>query len=301
MSNWLSPNPPHISIPLPIIKMEKLTVHKAIEKGHRMVNYPLFPIMIIGFGITGYLSVVLENVWIFPIGFVLTFLLMWLWWSFQITKWRIWAFENCRNVHELKRRAINQKLIWPDGSRFEKTEIRTKNQKDKLKTIKRKFDKEDEIEIIEDDKSVPTETKIYYSKLALAIYWVMGLGLFLYGFYLAIEVGIYGYFLVACSSFLIYTANKKSKITEPYIIINSKGIKTLNTAFTAWENIKTIETELRGSGKQSKWHLEVEFKNKNSSGEFGDNIEINDLSKSPKKIQKLIKLYQQRNRMKNYR
>lgn len=278
--------------------MKKLTVDRAITKGHQMVNYPLLPIMLSGLGITGYFAVTLKILWIFPIGFVLSFLLMWLWWSFLITKWRIWAFENCRNVHELKRQAINQKLIWPDGSRFEKTEIRTKLQKEKLKIINRKFEQEDEIEIIEDDKSFPNEMKIYYSKLAIFIYWISGIGLVLYGFYLAIEGEIFGYLLIVISLGSIYYANKKSNESEPYITINAKGIKTLNASFTPWENIEIIQTELRGTGRNSKWHLETEFKNKNSKGEWGDDIEINDLSIPPKKIRKLILIYQQRNRMK---
>lgn len=277
--------------------MKKLKVEEAIRKGHQMVNYPLFPILLIGLGITLYLTVVLKNVLVFPIGFISTFLVMWLWWSFLITKWRIWAFENCRNVHELKRRAINQKLIWPDGSRFEKTEIRSKYQRERLNIINKKFEQEDEVEIIIDDNSIPIETKIYYSKLVIAIYWISGIGLFPYGFYLVIEGNIFGYVLILISIFSIYYANTKSKMSDPYITINAKGIKTLNTTFTNWENIEIIQTELRGDGKYSKWHLEMEFKNENSKGEWGDDIEISDLSMSPKKIEKLISIYRQRNRV----
>lgn len=49
-------------------------------------------------------------------------------------------------------------------------------------------------------------------------------------------------------------------------------------------------------GKNATWHLIVKLKNKDSQGNWGDDIEIVDLSISPKKIEKLIKLYQQRNR-----
>jgi hypothetical protein len=50
----------------------------------------------------------------------------------MITKWRVWAFENVRNVHELKKRAIQEKLISADSSIFEKTEIRTERQEIKV-------------------------------------------------------------------------------------------------------------------------------------------------------------------------
>jgi hypothetical protein len=49
----------------------------------------------------------------------------------MITKWRLWAFENVRNVHELKERAVQAKLIWPDHSIFEKMEIRSASDKER--------------------------------------------------------------------------------------------------------------------------------------------------------------------------
>lgn len=281
--------------------MNRLTVNQAISKGHKWVNYPIFGIMLLGFGLTIYLMIIVKNAWIFPIGFVFTFVLMWFWWSFVITKWRIWAFGNCRNVHELKRKAINEKLIWPDGSRFEKTEIRTNWQREQLNIINKKFEKQDEIEILEDDNSIPNETRIYYSKISLAIYWVSGICLFLYGIYMSIEGDLFGYILLIISGFSIFYASNKSKQTDPYIVMNSKGIQTLNTSFTAWENIQLIQTERRGSGKYAKWHLDIEFKNQNSNGDWGDDIEISDLSESPKKIEKMISIYKQRNRKSNYR
>lgn len=45
-------------------------------------------------------------VWGVGIVFLFGFVLGWLVWSFMITQWRIWAFGNGRNVHELKKRAI---------------------------------------------------------------------------------------------------------------------------------------------------------------------------------------------------
>lgn len=109
---------------------ETVTVDEAISKGKRMINYPGFSIMLIILGLCFYLGI--EKIWPFwivPVGFVLAFVVAWLYWSIMITKWRLWAFNNVRNVHELKRRAIQEKLIWPDHSIFEKTEIRNPTDK----------------------------------------------------------------------------------------------------------------------------------------------------------------------------
>lgn len=66
-----------------------------------------------------------------------------------------------RNVHELKKRAIQEKLIWNDGSIFEKTEIRNTENKRKLKQLEKKFEQEDESK---EDYSLPPKMEIYYSK-----------------------------------------------------------------------------------------------------------------------------------------
>ncbi|MCR9166635.1 hypothetical protein [Phaeodactylibacter xiamenensis] len=70
-------------------------------------------------------------------GLFLGFILAWLWWSYRIVKWRIWAFENTEKSdwQKLKERAINQKLIWNDGSIFEKTEIRSREENQKILEI----------------------------------------------------------------------------------------------------------------------------------------------------------------------
>ena len=64
---------------------ETVTVDEAISRGHRVVNYPVFIIMVGTIGLTIYLGVqkVIPS-WGFPIGFVLAFGLAWLWWSFII-------------------------------------------------------------------------------------------------------------------------------------------------------------------------------------------------------------------------
>lgn len=103
---------------------EFVSVDEAISKGHKVVNFPVMAINAGVVALTVYLGVQkLIPIWGYFIGLILGFVLSWLWWSFKIAKWRVWAFENVRNVHELKKRAIQERLIWPDGHFFEKTEI----------------------------------------------------------------------------------------------------------------------------------------------------------------------------------
>jgi len=276
--------------------MKEVTVNKAIKKGHRIVNYPLYGWMIIGFGLTLYLMTYLKNVWTFPIGFILTFIMMCLWWSITITKWRIWAFTNCRNVHELKRKAINQKLIWPDGSWFEKTEIRTNRQKIELEKIALKFRFDDIPEKLKDDKTIPFETKIYHSKAIKIYYIILIVGLGVFGFYGVINNDWYGYFVIIISIVIYYEMVSKYSNKEAQIIINEEGIKTIETEFITWDSVKNISVELQGYGKHAKWYLDIDFKVKDNQGNWGDRIDISDFDTSVRKIEWIIKIYQQRNR-----
>lgn len=119
-------------------KEEEIELNKVVNKGQIFIN---FPVMIVMFGLMGlfyYLNKLdLISRPIMLVGFAISFILGWLVWSLFITKWRIWAFEKTdERFHSiLKNEAIKAKLIWPDGHIFEKTEIRTAEQKIKIKAI----------------------------------------------------------------------------------------------------------------------------------------------------------------------
>lgn len=57
--------------------------------------------------------------------FCICFVAAWLWWSVAVPKWRLWAYDRVDDIAELKRRAVKAGLIWPDGSRFSRTEIKS--------------------------------------------------------------------------------------------------------------------------------------------------------------------------------
>lgn len=103
--------------------MKTISVERAILMGYLFVNIP------VGLLIAGPMLVVAKYVsrpgpwWIavLPGGFILA----WLWWSVVIPKWRLWAYERVQDIGELKRSAVDAQLLWPDGSIFQKTEIKS--------------------------------------------------------------------------------------------------------------------------------------------------------------------------------
>ncbi|PXY41397.1 hypothetical protein DMB65_08325 [Flavobacterium cheongpyeongense] len=275
---------------------EQISVDKAIKRGHLIVNVPVF-IAIIGCpALALYLSE--QNLipgWGIGIAFLIGFVLAWLIWSFMITKWRVWAFENVRNVHELKKRAIQEKLIWNDGNIFEKTEIRNTDDKRKLKDLEKKFEQEDEYR---EDYSLPPKIEIHFSKAY--IYFELGISVLIIG------VGIYlftigekkQYILGAIMAVIgIYSTIKqyrKAFNNKPQIIIDSKGIQTKNVEFRDWSNIELEEVVQEGYGKSSKSYLIYFY----DEEEF-EKIEIDSLNVTHRELENILRTYRIRHN-KNY-
>ncbi len=266
---------------------EQVTVDEAIAKGHRMVTYPGLLIFIVIVGICIYLGV--QNIlpfWIFLVGFLLAFVFAWIYWSVMITKWRNWAFESVRNVHELKKRAIQEQLIWADSKIFGKTEIKTAKDKVKWKTIQQKFKQED---LFQDDLSIPYETTIFYSKGKNYMEMIVMFILMAVGIYSLIDTDeYYGILLIVLGAYFGFREFKEATNKEPQIIINNEGIKTRNTQFYQWKDIRNEEAVLKGFGKNTRHYLVYDYPNGT------EELLIEDLTTDHIKLNKLLILYRGR-------
>lgn len=271
---------------------EIVTVDEAIAKGHRMVNYPVFIIMFGTVGLSFYLAIqkILPS-WIIPAGFGLAFGLAWLWWSIMITKWRLWAFDNVRNVHELKKRAVQERLIWTDNSIFEKTEIRNSNEKERWSSLQHKFRQED---LFQDDLAIPNETIIYYSKRKNFFEMAIMLGCLGVGIYLLLKTDSYilGSILSIVGGYFGFKEFKEATNTEPQIILNDRGIKTISTDFYDWSEIQNEEVISEGSGKHTHYYLTYN----NPGG--AEHLQIDNYDTDQRALNKLLILYRGRSEKK---
>lgn len=265
-----------------------VSVDEALKKGQQIVNYPVLGIILSWVILSIYL--ISENYisdWEIPLGYVISFGFAWLYWSIMITYWRLWAFENVRNVHELKKRAIQEKLIWEDNSMFAKTEIRTARQQEKWKILQDKFQNKD---AFYDNQDIPYETIIYYSKVKNYFEMLMMFGLTSFGIYLLLKTDnyIWGTLLCCMGIYFAYKEFKEATNTTPQIIINDKGIQTISTDFFSWKDIHDDEVISNGYGDS----IEYNFIYQHPNG--SEHLKINDYNTDQKSLNQLLRVYRGR-------
>ena len=96
-----------------------LPIWKAILAGWLVVNAPAIIIMVVVL-LVG-MAIMPNAWWIF---LLIAFILGWTWWSYTVPRWRRWAIKQGADADRLQRWAVITGLVWPKGSRFEKTEFR---------------------------------------------------------------------------------------------------------------------------------------------------------------------------------
>lgn len=228
---------------------KNISVNDALHKG--TIKFVYIPVLLFFscFGYFFYLFVMNDfGPWIIFVGSFLGILVCWLNWSLFIVDWKIWAYENVRNVHEFKRKAIEQKLLWEDGSWFEKTEFKSYNQKQKLRQLEKKFLEED---VYLDDLNVASETKIYCVKTNPVFEYII--------FFVFLGIGIYTYinnksfvfwlFLPLIGAYILYSTLSKRYDSSPQIIINEFGIQLKNDELIKWDEIENEKVYLKKTGK----------------------------------------------------
>ena len=100
-----------------------LTVRVAVDRGHAVVNLPVKVIMGVGMALGALFAFVLNQG---ALGFVLIItapFIAWIWWSYAVPQWRAWALGRGVDPDELQAVAQREKLVWPRGHFFEKTEF----------------------------------------------------------------------------------------------------------------------------------------------------------------------------------
>lgn len=256
---------------------ETVTVDEALARGRKMINYPVLVIIVatIGLVIVYQIKYAAPN-WVIGAAIPAALLLAYFYWSIMITRWRLWAFENVRNVHELKKRAIKEKLIWPDDSIFVRTEIRSSADRARWALLQDKFDRDD---VFIDDFTVPAETRIYFSGWKVLGEFLLYAVCLAGGAYLLLKTDSYiiGGILVVLGLVLIYTSYKKIGNRDPQIIVNNEGMQADTLPFYSWDLIIGEDVITSRTGKNSTNYLVYRYvKDGKGPVEIVDESDIDD-------------------------
>lgn len=237
---------------------ETVTVDEAVKKGRKMVIYPTgLIIVVINAATILYSTQLFEPSGIVLEGFVASLLIAWFYRSRMRTKWKLWAFDNVRNVHELKKAAIREGILAKDNSFETRTEIRTTAEKDKWDTILEKFEKKD---TFYEDASIPPETVICFSRKKTFGSLVLALMFCTYGIYLiAIKnLPMDGTMSLFFSAFWIYREFPRATNRTPQIILNDEGIGTYSAEFFEWKDISNADVIKEGLSS-TRYYLSYDY------------------------------------------
>ena len=206
-----------------------------------------------------------------------------------INKWRFWVFTNVQNVHELKKRTEMTGIISKDNKFYKKIET-----EEKYSNIRLRFAQD---YTFIDDKTIPNETIIYYSKIRSRVLMVICLPFFLLGLFFLIAndmnntLKVVGVFLLLISIFRFFKEYTKLKGREPQIILSHKGIK-IKAGFHKWEEIEGEKIEFSGgTKKETQYYLAY----RHPRGK--EMINFTDFDINPARLSKLLVLYRERSKL----
>lgn len=268
--------------------MDKITVSKALSRGHRMVTFPTIIIIILGilaciFVGTAWKWDALKTIGASLMVLLITFLV----WRRLITRWRLWAFEQVNQPNRLMIQAIQENLIYPEGHWVTRLEARTEDQKQQWEMILLRMEQPDKFE---DDFSISQETIIKYSGwknwFQFTIYVAMGAG----GIYLMMKTdsGIMGLIFFIIGVVLSIIEFRQATNKKPQIILSNKGIETADTPFYSWDQVTNELATQEGSGKHIRYYLEYDH----PAG--SEKFSIDDMATDIRSLNELLVLYRGR-------
>ena len=192
-------------------------------------------------------------------GFFLAFTLPFVYYSLMLPRWRIWAFCNVRNVHELKHRAILGQILPKDKSFLWRLEIKTACQKEQIKELEQRFNIPD---AFIDDPTIPYETAYNYSKAENAFYLLLTIATMSAGVVFLAQRQLYIGLLMLVSTLIFGPMTyKRLKTTTPPLIISNDGITTIENGFHAWREIANEQIFFVSAGNASYYGLSYDVAN----------------------------------------
>lgn len=273
--------------------MRQVSIDEALKKGKVLLIWVPMIIMFCCFGLGILILILLNKIgYIIPLAaslFVSAFVIPWIWWSLQVVKWKIWAFTNVENIKGLEKRAIATQLIWPHGSWFEKTEIKSKEEKLILNEIYKKLETAIPTREKVFDNSLPNQFIIKYP-IANVYFYVLMMAI---GIYLVYEDRlVLGTAAIIGSGYLAFDLFKKISKKQFVMKLDQKGV-TLNHTFLPWAVIEEYYVEKSGFGSSTSFSVIIKGQ------DVYESISISEANTNAFTIEKYMDIYRTRYALKN--
>jgi len=227
--------------------------------------------------------------------FFVCFYLPFRFWSKRTTRWKLWAFDNVDNVHELKIAAVNASLCPAHGTFMDKIQVQSAEEREQWRKLQDRFDFPD---IFEDDPTISSVTEVFYSKTHTTVYILFGL-LFL-GIgggleYLVIKNN--GNFtsqliplVIAIATICYIVINIRRMLKkQPEMVLDDQGLTTSETGFLNWDLIFNEKVTRTDRGKRG---ILYTFSFQHPGGLV--NIDVSDFNISKVRLERLIRVYKGR-------
>jgi len=239
------------------------TVDAAIRKGRWLLFWMPVLILLGGVGLFSCIFLGLmagDIIWVNVVVTVVTLIvppvLSIIYYLLMLPRWRIWAFSNVRNVHELKSCAVLAQFYPKDGSFLWRLEIVSAGQKQQIEEIAYKFGKPD---VFIDDPDIPFETVYSYSPVLSFAYLLFTLvSIAVTITFIAEAEWLIAGILFASGIFISSMTYKRYRLHgKPLLVISNEGISTIDKGFYAWKDIANEKVYYVSAGNAS--HYGVSF------------------------------------------
>lgn len=289
---------------------ELISVDQALAKGRQMLFLPrivmiiglfffMFPFALFFIAITGEHALTTKTLLVFGSVLIVTsfifFYLPFRFWSKRTTHWKLWAFSHVNDVEELKRAARKASLCFGYGSFLDNIQLQSASERDQWRRLQQRTGAPD---VFIDDTGTDSETIIYYSRPRLL------LNIFFYVIFLAAGIGaeIFDFRSDKSSTFVIIVGAVWISYSlygivrnvidisrhEPRIILNDRGIFTVEAGFISWNDVFNIKIIVINHAKRGAEHtLQIHY-----TGDLA-NIEVTDYARRSE-LESLIRTYKGR-------
>nr|WP_315423546.1 hypothetical protein [uncultured Pedobacter sp.] len=289
---------------------ELISVDQALAKGRQMLLLPrivmiiglfffMFPFALFFIAVTGEHALTTKTLLVFGSVLIVTsfifFYLPFRFWSKRTTHWKLWAFSHVNDVEELRRAARKASLCFGYGSFLDNIQLQSASERDQWRRLQQRTGAPD---VFIDDTGTDSETIIYYSRPRLL------LNIFFYVIFLAAGIGaeIFDFRSDKSSTFVIIIGAVWISYSlygivrnvidisrhEPRIILNDRGIFTVEAGFISWNDVFNIKITVINHAKRGAEHtLQIHY-----TGGLA-NIEVTDYARRSE-LESLIRTYKGR-------